>query len=70
MANAKAAAPVPTMSVVERAAFEASVAMDKESALVRGWNTGNEPEIQQAISAYNESERLRCKAAALHLLKL
>ena len=58
------------MTFVERIAFEASVALEKESPIVRGWNTGNDPQILAAVEQYNEAQRTRCLTAALATLKL
>lgn len=66
--NTQAAAP--QMTFVENAAFQLSVAMEKESAVVRGWNAGSDPDVLAAVGAYNDRERARCKAAALASLKL
>lgn len=60
----------PSMSRTERAGFELSVAFSKENPFVRGWETGNDPEVQARIESYNQRERERCKAAALALLDL
>ena len=60
----------PKMTFAENAAFQLSVAFEKESPLIRGWNAGSDPDVLAAVTAYNERERARVKAAALAALKL
>lgn len=59
-----------TMSVAERIAFEASVALVKDTALARGWKVGSSPNVKAKIEAYNQREYERCEAAALALLEV
>ena len=58
------------MTLVEKIGFEASVALEKDTALLRGWQTGNDPAVIEAVAAYNEREAARCRQAALASLKL
>lgn len=57
-----------TMTVIERAFYEVSAAVDKDTPMVRGWNAANTPAVQAAITQYNVREAARCEAAALELL--
>lgn len=66
----KTQAAAPQMTFIEKLAFNASVALEKDSALIRGWEAGNDPDVKAAVAAYNDREKARCKAAALASLKL
>lgn len=57
-------------TVMERIGFEASVALDKTPALIRGWDVGNDPDTQEAIKLHNESQYNRAKIALLATLKV
>lgn len=62
------AAAEPTMSVMERLGFEASIALERDTSLARGWKAGNDPAVKAAIETCNAREQARCTAAALKLL--
>lgn len=60
----------PTMTTAERIGLEASLALEKDNALLRGWRVGNSPALLAKVAAYNQREYARCEAAALALLDL